>query len=280
MTESHASNTPLSPNSESPNLDGAEIQALLTNLGQNKIDSVEVLQSVDSTNSHLLGQQTEVGRARLCAAEAQSAGRGRRGNEWLCAPHKNIMMSVSWGFSHWPNSITGLGLAVALVITERLNEDYDLNVKIKWPNDLMINDRKLGGILIDVAGEAGGVCNVIVGLGLNVHQPDWSGSDNSYAWQDLYSLGIQINRNELIAKLVNDLLGMLGGFELSGFAPLAPIWNQHSSYAGKTISVGNGNHQIVGEMQGVDLNGALIVEDSLGATHIFSESNVSVRLVV
>lgn len=275
MTESHASNILLTPN-----LDGAVIQAFLTALGQNKIDSIEVLQSVGSTNSHLLEQQTEVGRARLCVTEMQNAGRGRRGNEWRSAPYKNVMLSVSWGFSHWPKSITGLGLAVALVITERLNKDYDLNVKIKWPNDLMIDDRKLAGILIDVAGEAGGVCNVIVGLGLNVHQPDWSGSDTSYAWQDLHSLGIQIDRNEFIAKLVNDWIGMLSGFELNGFAPLAPVWNQHSSYTGKTISVGNGGHQVVGEMQGVDVNGALIVEDSEGETHIFSESNVSVRLVV
>jgi BirA family biotin operon repressor/biotin-[acetyl-CoA-carboxylase] ligase len=256
MTESHAS-SPLF----APNLDGAVIQALLTALGQNKIDSIEVLQSVDSTNSHLLDQQTKVGRARLCAAEMQNAGRGRRGNEWLCAPHKNIMLSVSWSFTHWPKSITGLGLAVALVIVERLNQDFDLDVKIKWPNDLLIDDRKLAGILI-------------------VHQPDWSNSDAAYAWQDLHSLGIQIDRNEFIAKLVNDLIGMLSGFELNGFAPLAQIWNQHSSYSGKTISVGNEGHQVVGEMQGVDVNGALIVKDIKGKTHIFSESNVSVRLVV
>ncbi|MFT7525996.1 MAG: BirA family biotin operon repressor/biotin-[acetyl-CoA-carboxylase] ligase [Arenicella sp.] len=275
MTESHAS-SPLF----APNLDGAVIQALLTALGQNKIDSIEVLQSVDSTNSHLLDQQTKVGRARLCAAEMQNAGRGRRGNEWLCAPHKNIMLSVSWSFTHWPKSITGLGLAVALVIVERLNQDFDLDVKIKWPNDLLIDDRKLAGILIDVAGEAGGVCSVVIGLGLNVHQPDWSNSDAAYAWQDLHSLGIQIDRNEFIAKLVNDLIGMLSGFELNGFAPLAQIWNQHSSYSGKTISVGNEGHQVVGEMQGVDVNGALIVKDIKGKTHIFSESNVSVRLVV
>ncbi|MFT5137975.1 MAG: BirA family biotin operon repressor/biotin-[acetyl-CoA-carboxylase] ligase [Arenicella sp.] len=275
MIESHAPELVLTPK-----LDRAVIQTFLTALGQNKVDSIEVLQSVDSTNSHLLEQQTEIGRARICAAEIQSSGRGRRGNEWLSAPHQNIMLSLSWGFSHWPKSITGLGLAVALVITERLNQDFDLDVKIKWPNDLLIDDLKLAGILIDVAGEAGGVCSVVVGLGLNVHQPDWSSSDGAYAWQDLHSLGIQINRNEFIAKLVNDLLGMLSGFELHGFAPLAPIWNQHSSYTGKTISVGNEGDQVVGEMQGVDRNGALIVKDAKGDTHFFSESNVSVRLVV
>ena len=275
MTESHASTHLFTPK-----LDGAVIRTLLTALGQNKVDSIEVLQSVDSTNSHLLEQQTKVGQARLCAAEMQNAGRGRRGNEWLCDPHKNIMLSVSWSFSHWPKSITGLGLAVALVIAERLNQDYDLNVKIKWPNDLMIDDRKLAGILIDVAGEAGGICNVVLGLGLNVHQPDWSSENAAYAWQDLHSLGVQMNRNEFIARLVNDWLGMLSGFELNGFAPLAPIWNQHSSYTGKTISIGNEGHQVVGTMQGVDVNGALIVQDLKGNTHVFSESNVSVRLVV
>lgn len=266
--------------SAASHLDEAAIRTSLTAFGQKKIESIEVLQLVDSTNSHLLEQQIAVGRARLCAAEAQNAGRGRRGNEWLSAPHKNIMLSVSWGFSHWPASITGLGLAVALTITERLNENYDLKVKIKWPNDLMINDRKLGGILIDVAGDAGGVCNVVIGLGLNVHQPDWSDSDAAYAWQDLHSLGVKMNRNEFIAKLANDWLGLLSGFELHGFAPLAEIWNQHSSYSGKTISVGNGDNQVVGEMLGVDINGALIIEDSAGKKHIFSESNVSVRLVV
>lgn len=243
------------------------------------LTSVDVLQTVRSTNSYLLEQAINVGTAKVCVAEAQTSGRGRRGNDWQSAPYRNIMLSMSWGFSNWPETVTGLGLAVALVVVEHLNSAYDLDVRIKWPNDLMIGQNKLGGILIDVAGESSGSCNVVIGLGLNVHQPDWSRQSSAYQWQDLHSLGVTPNRNQLVANIVDGWQTMLSEFNVSGFGPLAVRWNALSSYENKQICVGNNDgERIVGRMVGVDAVGALLVESADGHTHRFVDSSVSVRL--
>lgn len=240
--------------------------------------SVKVMQSIASTNSHLLSQPIEVSKASICVAESQSAGRGRRGNDWQSAPYRNVMMSISWGFDHWPETITALGLAVSLAISEYLNERYEIDVRIKWPNDLMVGDDKLGGILIDVSGEASSACQVVIGLGLNVHQPDWS-NGGAYKWQDLASLGVQVDRNELVGHLSAKLISMLQVFNEVGFAPMVDRWNALSSYAGRQVRVGGSSEYIEGEMRTVDAAGALIVESDDGVLHRFADSNVSVRLV-
>lgn len=257
-----------------------EQQELLSFVRQSaSLTSVDVLQTIQSTNSYLLDQPISVGSAKVCVAEAQTVGRGRRGNDWQSAPYRNIMLSMSWGFSQWPETITGLGLAVALMVVEHINTAYDLDVKIKWPNDLMVGQDKLGGILIDVAGESSGSCNVVIGLGLNVHQPDWSQGNSAYNWQDLHSHDVKPNRNELVANIVDGWLTMLKGFDVDGFGPLAARWNALSSYADRQIRVGNDDQSIVGRMLGVDSIGALLLESGDGQTHRFTDSSVSVRLV-
>lgn len=242
-------------------------------------ESVEVLQSVQSTNSHLLGQVIVVDKAKVCVAEAQSAGRGRRGNDWQSASYRNVMMSIAWGFDHWPETVTGLGLAVALTIVETINERCGLDVKVKWPNDLMVGHDKLAGILIDVAGESAGVCNVVIGIGLNVHQPDWSGSNAAYRWIDMDTLGVKICRNELIGVISNNVIRMLAQFGDTGFSPLVDRWNAVSSYRGQRVRVGVMNDYIEGKMLSVDSMGALLIVDDNGVEHRFADSNVSVRLV-
>lgn len=264
-------------------LDSAEISAHLAATSTNLIESVDVLSSTGSTNSNLLAQSIVVNSARICVAEAQSTGRGRRGNDWQSAPNKNIMMSLSWGFEQWPETITGLGLAVALVTVEALNADYDLDVKIKWPNDIMVGNNKLGGILIDMVGDPKGSCNVVIGLGLNVHQPDWSVANADYQWQDLAGLQIYPDRNALIARFIDCWLEMLVQFNQTGFSSMMQRWNNLSSYSDKQIRVGASDDYLIGQMLGVNADGALLVEESSGEgvvkTHIISDSNVSVRLV-
>lgn len=245
-------------------------------------ESIEVLQSVASTNSHLLSQSILSGRAKICVAESQSAGRGRRGNDWQSASYRNVMFSISWGFDHWPETITGLGLAVSLELTRVINDRYDLNAKIKWPNDLMVGNDKLAGILIDVSGESSGSCNVVVGIGLNVHQPDWSAKTSAYRWVDMQSLvaggAAKIDRNELIGLVAHGLGRMFTEFAKSGFAPMVDAWNALSSYCGKRVRVGSPDQYVEGVMTGVDDVGALLIADSDGNVHRFADSNVSVRL--
>lgn len=257
-------------------------ERIARHLSSELCESIEVLQSIESTNSHLLSQDILNGRAKICVAESQSAGRGRRGNDWQSAPYRNVMLSISWGFDHWPETITGLGLAVSLVLTRVINERYGLDVKIKWPNDLMVGYNKLAGILIDVAGESSGSCNVVVGIGLNVHQPDWSAKSSAYRWVDMQSLvssgAEKIDRNELIGLVVHGLSRMFADFASSGFAPMVDDWNSLSSYRDKLVRVGSPDEFVEGIMVGVDDVGALLVRDHGDRLHRFVDSNVSVRL--
>ena len=243
------------------------------------LKNIDVFQEIDSTNNYLLNQPIDVGVANLCVAEAQSSGRGRRGNDWQSASNHNIMMSLSWGFTHWPETITGLGLAVSLMVAERLNYDYQLAVKIKWPNDLMVDDDKLGGILIDLRGEASGECKLVIGVGLNVHQPDWSSEGARYKWTDLNSLGVKVDRNQLIGKLCSDLIIMLQEFECSGFKLFVERWGELSSHTNRRVKITGSNISVEGIMRGVDENGALLIESFDGEIHVFTDSNVSLSLL-
>ncbi|NND82024.1 MAG: biotin--[acetyl-CoA-carboxylase] ligase [Gammaproteobacteria bacterium] len=248
---------------------------------RNSIHDLAVYRELASTSDHLRQQEFQVDRANVCLAEAQTAGRGRRGREWLSAPNRNLMLSISWAFETWPKTLTGLGLAVALVVVERLRSSLAVEAQIKWPNDILVNDAKLAGILVDVAGQHGQQCDVVIGLGLNIHQPDWEQHATEYAWQDLYSLGVHPQRNLLAAQLIGDCVIMLQEFAVSGFAPMARRWNELSSYQGRTVKISSPNIQVgtlSGVMRGVDEFGALLVEDDQSICHRFVETDISVRV--
>ena len=141
-----------------------------------------------------------------------------------------------------------------------------------------MDDKKLAGILVDVAGESTSACHVVIGVGLNIHQPDWSTQNSDYQWVDLVSLGVQCDRNVLAANLINGLLLMLSDFERYGFDPFVERWNALSSYAGRRIRVIDGETSVVGMMKGVDRSGALLLSVA-GDEVRFADSSVSVRLV-
>ena len=259
-------------------LEQSKIESGLISSVTDSIESMVVFQSIESTNSYLLSQPFKPNRARVCMAESQTSGRGRRGNNWQSTPYKNIMLSVSWSFDHWPATITGLGLAVGLVIAEYLNNQLGVNAKIKWPNDILVDNHKLGGILVDVSGESSGCCNVVIGLGLNVNQENWS-SEVAYQWVDLASLGVVNERNELAADLISVLVAMLSRYEEAGFTPMTDRWNALNGYADQIVRVGKGSSAFTGRMQGVDENGALLI-DVGGKIKRVDDSSLSVRLVV
>ena len=260
-------------------LDSDRISLAVEDRNQSFLKNIDVLQEIDSTNNYLLSKPIDVGVAKLCVTEAQVKGRGRRGNNWHSASNKNIMMSLSWGFADWPETITGLGLAASLMAAERLNNNYQTSVKIKWPNDLMVMDDKLGGILIDVTGDSNGACKIVIGLGLNVHQPDWSSKDAPYKWTDLDSLGVTPDRNQLIGHLASDWIVMLQEFVSSGFNRFAQRWANLSCHTNRDVKItGLVGGTVEGIMRGVDEHGALLIETIEGEIHAFSDSNVSLSL--
>lgn len=251
------------------------------------IATIEVFPSLSSTNSYLLEQPVVVGKAKICLTESQLSGRGRRGNSWRSADNKNITLSLSWGFDAWPDTVTGLGLAAGLVVAERLNRDFQIGVGIKWPNDLLINGDKLAGILIEVSANSSGQCNVVIGIGLNVHQPDWSkqldlASDvaSSYRWTDLRSYGVHEDRNILVATIIDEWLKMLTLFEVVGFGIFVERWNQLSCHTNmEVVLIDRDGQDLSGRMLGVTELGELLIETEDGETQTINNSNLSLRLV-
>ena len=246
--------------------------------------SIEVLSSVDSTNSYLQNQQIITSMGKLCVAEEQSLGRGRHGNEWHAQANKNIILSLSWGFESRSATISALGLAVGLIVVERLNQDYSLGVGIKWPNDLFLNSQKLAGILVDATLSGKDNFNVVIGLGLNVQQENLAPTDSSYDWTDLYSHGVIVNRNELIGNLTADLLTMLYDFAERGFEPLVERWNTLSLYNRKQIKLtpqldnSSSSEVIQGQMLGVNRSGQLLLLRPDGEQQVITTSNYSLSL--
>jgi len=273
----------LSNHRSSQPLDVERIGALCTS---ESLAQIEVFQELDSTNSFLLQQPIEQAMAKVCCAESQTAGRGRHGNQWMSTPNRNIMMSLSWGFSGWPIGLGALSLAVGLGVSSVLIEHYQLDARIKWPNDILVDDAKLAGILIDTSGHAESDCGVVIGLGLNVDQADW-GDELPYPWIDLHRLGIQPDRNVLLAQMIDSLVMVLKSFARHGFAPMRGAWNSLSAYHGRQIELTSTiqnkadaeSQVLVGQMAGVDEVGALQIIDGAGRQHLITSSNYHLRLV-
>ena len=148
-------------------LDAARIRAALPAIARDRLRSVEVLARTDSTNQRLLEADAAQDPQALFA-ELQTAGRGRRGREWRSPFGANLYLSLGWSFPAWPPQLSALSLAVGVACARALRKTGLHQVMLKWPNDLRVGDDKLGGILIEQRGEAGGACRVVIGIGINV----------------------------------------------------------------------------------------------------------------
>src|SRR5450631_3133893 len=150
-------------------LDGALIRGQLQPLHDTRLHGFEVLADVDSTNSRLLAVEAPpFGYANVCLAEAQHAGRGRRGRSWTAPPGAAIAMSTGWAFRSAGREMPALGLAVGVAVVRALGRAGAHGVTLKWPNDIWFEDRKIGGILLELRSEREGPAYVVIGIGINV----------------------------------------------------------------------------------------------------------------
>ncbi len=153
-------------------LDKKAISAELTPATRQRIEPFEVLLTVDSTNRYVAEHAANTpGMTHLCVAEVQNAGRGRRGRSWVAPFGSGICMSMGWQFLEAPPTFSALSLAVGVAAVNALRRLGIEGVGLKWPNDLIWQQRKLGGILIEMRGESAGPAQVVIGIGINVHMP-------------------------------------------------------------------------------------------------------------
>jgi BirA family biotin operon repressor/biotin-[acetyl-CoA-carboxylase] ligase len=252
---------------------GPAARALLTELSVQEV--------IDSTNKELMRRIESGGRAGLvCTAEQQTAGRGRRGRQWVSPFARNLYLSLVWEFTQGAAALEGLSLAVGVAVAEALKSCGLPAPQLKWPNDLLYDDEKLGGVLLEMVGDATGTCQVVVGVGLNVAMPRDSATAIDQAWTDLATIvgtGELPGRNELLAALLNALLPLLAGFESTGFSPWREAWQALDAHAGKSVILTTGAEKLAGIARGVDDRGALQLETSLGVQSIYG-GEISLRV--
>ena len=217
----------------------------------------------DSTNCQILqrlqaGQVLEPGS--VIVAEAQSAGRGRRGRAWYSPFGTNLYFSCYWRIEQGAAGAMGLSLVIGLAVCRLLKQQYKLNAKVKWPNDIYVNDRKLAGILVELSGQADSGCDVIIGIGLNIGMPEQSKQHIDQPFTDLRTESlINVDRNSLVVTLQRQLLCVLQEFGTNGFASFVAEFNEHDLYANRTVSL-QAKLPISGICRGVDKQGGIIIE--------------------
>lgn len=265
-------------------LNEAQILAQLAPSWQQQLSAVEILHSIDSTNAHAMRRvqsgalDFSAGRSWACMSESQSAGKGRRGREWVSPFGHNIYLSVVREFSNGAATLDGLSLVVGLAVVTALSEKGYRGLKLKWPNDVLMDGSKLAGILLEVSGDVTGLCHVVIGIGLNLRSNPDAMSAVTQAWTALDKAGFtRHKRNELSGAILNKLLTALQMFQHSGFAPFMKQWQKYDSTFGLEVDISSASGVISGKGMGVNESGALLLQTAEGIK-TFHGGEVSLRM--
>lgn len=245
-------------------LDTAEIHRRLQQLNCKSVTALEAVVVTDSTNERLLAALPNDNiHGRVLLAEYQTAGRGRHGDQWIAPPGSGLCMSLGWCFDSPPTTFSALSLVVGLAVVSTLAEQGICRAMLKWPNDIVRDGCKLGGILIEMRSESGGPCTTVIGLGINIRLSQLARGRIEQPSADLESAaGHAISRNALAAALLNSLCAKLSLFGRQGFAGFWPEWRQFDVLADEPVRLDLAERVVEGIARGVDENGALIIEHS------------------
>lgn len=241
------------------------------------LDELEIFDEVGSTNTHLV----ELARSRpvdgrVCLAERQTAGRGRRGRTWLSPAGRNIALSMGRRFETSAEELRSLSLAIGLAVIDAVGSFSVPGLGLKWPNDVLLGDAKLGGILIELV-EAGDVSTVVVGIGLNVGSAELVRGAVDQPVADLLDARPEISRNALAARLINSVVDYAIEFERSGFAVMRDAWLGHHAYQRRPVRVLVGERSFRGVVRGVSEAGELEVDTGTTGLMRFNAGEVSLR---
>ena len=220
---------------------------------------------------------------RLVFAELQTAGRGRRGREWLAPFGSGLTFSIGWTFAEMPADLSALGLALGVCVVRVLREIGAADVQLKWPNDIVHRHAKLGGLLLQMRSEAGGPAYVVAGLGLNLRMPEAARvalqSPLATPVTDLATAcgGNPPPRVDTAARVSGRMLAGLAEFSRSGFAPFAGDWAALDSLRDAPVTVLRHDGPLAGIARGADAEGALRVEIPSGVIERVHAGDVSLR---
>lgn len=260
-------------------LDAARIADALPRALRSRWPAPEVLWEIDSTNAELTRRGAACADGLALFAERQTGGRGRRGRGWASPLASNLYLSLHRRFEGGVGALGGLSLVVGIAVAEALQALGYAQVGLKWPNDLLADGRKLGGILIELGGEVGGPIQAVIGLGLNVRMPRAAAQGIDQPWTDLAALAPDAvpDRNPLAAALLSSLWPALDAFARDGLAPFLPRWAALDAFTGREVRLLLGDAVREGVALGIAADGGLRVRHGDGGERVYHSGEVSLR---
>ncbi|MFZ7306005.1 bifunctional biotin--[acetyl-CoA-carboxylase] ligase/biotin operon repressor BirA [Avibacterium avium] len=237
--------------------------------------AVHIKPIINSTNQYLLDNIAYLEKGTICLSEYQTAGRGRRGRQWLSPFAGQVIMSLYWTLDRQIN-LEGLSLVVGMAIADTLRKAGAWGVKLKWPNDVLLNGRKLAGILVEIANRPNNLHNLVIGLGINLSLPKQHNNIDQ-PWAELVEVLPDFDRNKLIVSLSQNLIARLQQFEQVGIdEKFRQEWLEMDAYFGEEVNILSENHKITGIEQGIDERGYIQLMTEEGMRY-FNGGEVSLR---
>lgn len=265
-------------------LDEEKIRTLLPAPLVDSLGALEVHWELDSTSSELQRRGAGAGDLSIVMAESQTAGRGRRGRQWLSPPGLNLYLSCIKRFEHGFAALSGLSLAVGVMVVRALEDLGIAGAGLKWPNDILAHDGdgqcgKLGGILVELSGEYQGPCAAVIGIGLNLRLTPALREQAGQPASDIAALtnGVPPDRNRVAAALIKSIVEALRQFEQEGFAGFAGDFDRHDLLFGQPLRLTGALGEFEGTGAGVDARGALQVRLADGSVRRIDSADVTVR---
>ena len=245
--------------------------------GMKAVWPTKVLDSTDSTNAEALraiglGQEAPF----LVLAERQTSGRGRRGRKWVSPFAENLYFSLVLRIDGGMRQLEGLSLVVGLAVLQTLRKLGVTGAGLKWPNDVLVGNKKIAGILLELVGDPADVCHVVLGIGVNVNMQVAEEVDQQWTSMRLET-GKSCDRNILVAELGEQLLAYIQRQQIDGFSALQAEWEENHLWQERSVSLIAGVSQIDGVVLGIDNQGALRLKVN-GVEKVFSGGELSLRL--
>lgn len=245
---------------------------------------LHIFNKIDSTNNFLLNNfqslQLDNNLIPVVAAEIQTKGRGRIGRSWHSELGSGLTFSLLWFFKKGTAELAGLSLTIGVAIIRVLRSFFINQVQLKWPNDLLHNNCKLCGILVELRGKANGPTHAVIGIGVNFNLSSSLKSIIQQDVTDLYQItGKHHDRNVFLSALLLELCNILSDFQAHGFSYFRDEWISYHAYQDKIVKLTLPNNtSVIGRVDGINADGSLCLLTSTGY-HSFSVGDISMRLI-
>ena len=241
-----------------------------------RIAQLEVFPEIESTNAYLMAQSApDAGMHRVAIAGHQTAGRGRGDKRWFSAPGSSLCLSIAHTFEEKPDNLSALTLAIGVAAALALGDSGIDDIQLKWPNDIVSGNGKLGGILVETHHRSQRTASVVIGIGVNLQLPDEILENVDSAWAqapaDVASIvGSSVARESLSAAMIDRVADALCTFEGHGLHAFAASWRERDWLRGRHVTVERPGRTVRGKAFGIDTDGALLVKEAAAMTRVIS----------